>query len=217
GFAPIRFFQASIAAITGAEIKTVNFYTTLSTGDWENPENVQGEPEVLPTGDINSFSEVNSAIYKTGPKNIVCDNFQVTNVEEKIFQSAKIKFSFAIGENEPDILQIEQPTTSSEPEINSTSSEESTSFWNKIKNFFSALGTKIAEIAKTLVIKIVSIAKAEEETLPINTDTEDIPPIDTNIEPVDINENIDSDSSDISDDSVEPEEQSDELILGFQL
>ena len=85
---------------------------------------------------------------------------------EEDFQSAKIKFSFAIGEKEPDITIIEQQATSSESEINNTTLEESTSFWKNVRDFFSSLTTKINQLTKVLLTKASSIAKAEEENPP---------------------------------------------------
>ena len=45
-FAPIKFLQSSIGAFFIEETKTVNFYSTLSSGQWQNPQNVQGPPDV---------------------------------------------------------------------------------------------------------------------------------------------------------------------------
>jgi hypothetical protein len=139
--APIKFLQSSIGAFFIEETKTVNFYTSLSTGDWQNPQNAQGPPDIRPTGDINSFSETNSAIYKNGSLHLISENFTTdedfTNYN---FQSTKIKFSFAFGEKKPDFQIIEEGTTTIE--------SGPTSFWNKVKNFFSSLFTKFSLIAK---------------------------------------------------------------------
>ena len=272
GFAPLRFFQSSIVAITGPETKTVSFYNNQCIGDWKLPQNAEGSPNVGPGGDINSFSEANSAIYKTGPLILLCQDFkqletitqeqveEVTSTPEIIVEeatsteeqqttstlpeattteststeattteatttpgvmeeeatstppiqeeeatstetttteatgeeisvgttttgvtstepeseptsffektkrffgfrayaqentfSAKIKFSFAIGEKESDII-IEQPATATESE---SITSPPTSFWQKVKSFFGSL-----------VIRVASIAKAEEE--PVN-------------------------------------------------
>ena len=139
--APIKFLQSSIGAFFIEETKTVNFYTTRSSGSWQNPQNAQGPPDIRPTGDINSFSETNSAIYKNGSLHLISGNFTTdedfTNYN---FQSAKIKFSFAFGEKKPDFQIIEEAPTTSE--------SGPTSFWIKIKNFFGSLFNKVTLIAK---------------------------------------------------------------------
>ncbi|PJB99521.1 MAG: hypothetical protein CO077_01335, partial [Candidatus Nealsonbacteria bacterium CG_4_9_14_0_8_um_filter_35_12] len=66
GIGPVEIFRRVSGAFV-EETKTVNFYSTLCQGEWQNPQNAQGSPDVGPTGDINSFSETNSAIYKNGP------------------------------------------------------------------------------------------------------------------------------------------------------
>ncbi len=124
GFAPAKFLQNSIEAIFAQEIKTINFYTTLSTGDWRNPQNVQGPPEAGPLGGLDSFSETNSAVYESGSLVLVAEDFQVispTNFDQKQFQSAKIKFSFAIGEKIPDFdLSPSPPSTTTTTTIPTT-------------------------------------------------------------------------------------------------
>lgn len=205
GLAPIKVLQGSlIRAITGEDTQIFNFYSTNSSGEWQNPENIQGPPDVLPDGDINYFSKANSAVYTNGPLGIICENFEqvkeknseseVIKIEElsqpveplpaentttsseapvsflenvksflvsKVFAeestfSAKIKFSFAIGEK--NLGAVEQPVTSTEPyeqsattsEIknNSTSSEGPTGFLNRVKKFFEVLALKATQIVK---------------------------------------------------------------------
>ncbi|KPJ71744.1 hypothetical protein AMJ50_00130, partial [Parcubacteria bacterium DG_74_3] len=194
-FAPAKFLQSTIGAVFFEETKIANFYTTLSYGEWQNPENVQGPPEVGPLANIDSFSEINSALYINGPLSLVAENFvspdittqdstaetgkeetltaestttvlnsgislskRIAFIRDSIFGnirkffglkaqaqettfSAKIKISFALGEKKPDISIIEQKE-------NSTSSEEQTSFWNKIKNFLGSLVSRMSSIAK---------------------------------------------------------------------
>lgn len=164
-FAPIKFLQSSIGAFFIEETKTVNFYSTLSSGQWQNPQNVQGPPDVGPTDDINSFSETNSAIYKSGPLHLISENFTTdedfTNYN---FQSAKIRFSFAFGEKKPDfqIFEKEAPTTSE---------SGPTSTWIRIKNFFTYLFNRVTLIAKaqesnttTEVIEATSTEATATET-----------------------------------------------------
>lgn len=52
-----------------------NFFATKCSGEWQNPANAEGIPDVLPYGTIDSFSEGNSAVYETGPKNLLCQWF----------------------------------------------------------------------------------------------------------------------------------------------
>ncbi|PIV12795.1 MAG: hypothetical protein COS47_00665, partial [Candidatus Nealsonbacteria bacterium CG03_land_8_20_14_0_80_36_12] len=169
GSTPIKFLQSSIGTIFAEEEKIVNFHSSLSTGDWQNPQNVQGLPDVGPTGDIDSFSESNSAVYEGGALVLVAENFQPNldiNLDEKEIESAKIKISFAIKEKEPDILiqqsfdgaQDEQETDR-ELENNSSSPEEEVGFWGKIKNFFRVLVNRTVNLVRASLIKIVSIVR----------------------------------------------------------
>ena len=120
GIGPSKIWQKLVAAFTGEE-KTINLYSTTCTGEWQNPQNSQGQPEVGELGDLNSFSESNSAVYKGGPLNLFCQNFENSSEQPageefknlKI-QSAKINFSFAIGEKKPD-LEINQAPATEEP------------------------------------------------------------------------------------------------------
>ena len=83
GLAPIKFLHSSlISAITAGETKTINYYSFVSYGDWQNPENVPGLPEVGPAGDINSFNENNSAVYQTGPLQLIIEGFVAFEAEE---------------------------------------------------------------------------------------------------------------------------------------
>ncbi|KPJ56968.1 hypothetical protein AMJ49_02905 [Parcubacteria bacterium DG_74_2] len=113
-FAPGKFFQAAIANIIGKEIKTINLYSNLVNGDWQNPQNAKGLPDTGSDADFNLFSESNSAVYKNGSLNLVLEKFSTDEAFENYnFQSAKIKFSFAIGEKEPD-LELQLSTTTVE-------------------------------------------------------------------------------------------------------
>jgi len=181
--------QSSIGAFFIEETKTVNFYSTLSSGQWQNPQNVQGPPDVGPTGDINSFSETNSAIYKKGPLHLISENFTTdedfTNYN---FQSAKIRFSFAFGEKKPDfqIFEKEAPTTSE---------SGPTSTWIRIKNFFTYLFNRVTLIAKAqesnTTTEVIEATRTEETatteattseiTTTTATSAETLPNLDTRI------------------------------------
>ncbi len=171
GSTPVKFLQSSIGTIFAEEEKVINFYSAVSTGDWQNTENVQSLPEVESLGTIDSFSKSNSAVYEGGALVLIAENFQPnsdTNLDEKQIESAKIKISFAIKEKEPDILIQQQETSDQQQE---TGNGE-IGLWNKIKNFFRASVIRTVNLVKASLIKIVSIVRAEDS----------IPPIDTNIE-----------------------------------
>jgi hypothetical protein len=243
GLTPFTILQKSIRAISQEE-KNINFYANLCTGNWQNPQNTRDQPEVGPTEDINSFSEENSAIYKVGPLNLICQNFiaggkkieidgeqgtttetsttsttiieattsdassteeeqatttvsTITNLElpisffektkkffslsrtqaqEKNIISAKIKLSFAIGEQQ--VTSNGQRVTSTEQEIKGTSSEEVIMFWSKVKNFLGTLVAR-AEEGEQQATSSEEMATSSEEMIesepPINeaTTTED--------------------------------------------
>jgi hypothetical protein len=127
GIGPLEILQKIVGALTEEE-RTINFYSTLCEGNppggeagWQNPENAQGQPDVDSSGDLDSFSESNSAIYKGGSLNLVCQNFEKNSEEIKDedfvnlkIQSAKIKLSLAIGEKKPD---LEIPKSSPEEPV----------------------------------------------------------------------------------------------------
>ena len=52
-----------------------NFYASECKGEWQNPANATGLPDVFPFGSIESFSETNSAVYNVGPKSLTCQWF----------------------------------------------------------------------------------------------------------------------------------------------
>jgi hypothetical protein len=132
GIGPTEIFQRVIDAFTPQETKTINFYGTLCEGDpegipagsygasWQNHKNVEGEPNISADGDFNSFSEANSAVYQGGSSSLVCQNFNTNNELKNLqFQSAKIKFSFAIGEKKAEFTPLLETPSSEEtpPEI----------------------------------------------------------------------------------------------------
>jgi len=174
--APTQFLQSTIGAVFIEETKIVNLYPTISYGEWQNPQNVQGAPEVQPKGSIDSFSEANSTIYKSGSLDLVFEKFGDSIPDESLpnhtFQLAEIKISFAIEEKEPDIFLIENQNTNSETEGNNTTLEGSTLFWDNIKQFLAkakSLFRKLVQKTLRLVLNvkhlIFSIAKAAENGL----------------------------------------------------
>ncbi|MDO8601050.1 MAG: hypothetical protein Q7R46_00025, partial [bacterium] len=62
-------------------VQTAEIYPVQIDGDWQNVQNVQGRPEVSASGNINYFSENNSAIYKNGSLSLTLQGFQQTELE----------------------------------------------------------------------------------------------------------------------------------------
>ena len=128
GFAPIRFLQSSISAVFFEEPKTVNLYNTLSYGNWQNSENVQGMPNVDSTGDINSFSEANSAVYKTGTLVLMSEGFALIGDLETISPDP-IEQTETIEEQPSELELLEEPllpeeTLLEQEEITESGTEE---------------------------------------------------------------------------------------------
>ena len=205
GFTPIKFLQGSlIAAINSGEIKTINFYPTVSYNDsseagagWQNSENAQGPPNVGPTGSIDLFSDTNSATYKTGPLNLIVEDFQLsctdTNLNQQQFKSARIKFSFALGEKTPDFLLIEEEITGEEVDelqLQSKLQFKEKNVWSGMKNFLESL---IAKTKEKLVYLKVNFKRFWDETILIVEAEGNAPPAqEENVEDV-----IDIQSEDI--------------------
>jgi hypothetical protein len=185
---PAQFFQAAIANITGKETKTIEIYSKLTSGDWQNSENAKGPPDLKPDADFDLFSESNSAVYKNGSQSLIFENFDAGDFENFDFQSARIKFSFAIGEKKSDIkiINVQPVISNQEPVTNEeqTSSEnilpeEPSSFWQMIKKFFVGLGEKLVMAVKKLVKGAIELVEAEE--LPENISTNTISDLDAKI------------------------------------
>jgi hypothetical protein len=185
---PAQFFQAAIANITGKETKTIEIYSKLTSGDWQNSEKAKGLPDLKPDADFDLFSETNSAVYKNGSQSLIFENFDAGDFENFDFQSARIKFSFAIGEKKSDIkiINVQPVISNQEPVTNEeqTSSEnilpeEPSSFWQRIKKFFVGLGEKLVMAVKKLVKGAIELVEAEE--LPENISTNTISDLDAKI------------------------------------
>ena len=109
GFAPVRFIQESIKALS-KETKVVNLYSQDCLGGWSNPESVQGEPEIGPEESLNSFSAENSAVYTSGPSYLICQDF--IREDEQIVESIEPLEPSEV-ESLP-IIPIEEGTTTEE-------------------------------------------------------------------------------------------------------
>ena len=91
GLSPINLFQKVFNAISGEE-KTVDFYSIHCSGEWGGPENAQGRPEVGPKGEIDLFSEDNSAFYQGGAVNLICQDFNFLSKESEEVETAPDSF-----------------------------------------------------------------------------------------------------------------------------
>ena len=111
GIGPIEIFQKLVGAFTEQE-KTINVYSTLSTGNWQNTQNVQGQPDVDITGNFNSFSEVNSAVYQGESLSLVLSGFNKTQVDLEKNIKTEINDS---EKNEQE--ELEQQQQEQEPEL----------------------------------------------------------------------------------------------------
>ncbi|MCP6719145.1 MAG: helix-turn-helix domain-containing protein, partial [Patescibacteria group bacterium] len=100
---------------------------------------------------ISSFDKIKRFFGKSTVRAQQVQGFEKLNNPQ--FLSAKIKFSFAVGETEPDIsIEIidKAQETSGQQQATSTttSSEEQIGFWNRVKYFFGSLLTKVASMAR---------------------------------------------------------------------
>jgi len=134
GSGPARFLQASARAIFIPEQKVAIFYANSAVNEqsqdqigWQNPQNVQGQPDVDPDGDIASFSESNSAVYKTGPLSIILQDFRNSEEESPANQSLQnsestgtdqILEGSSVEQNSGSVPEIKTGTTSTDEIIN---------------------------------------------------------------------------------------------------
>jgi len=70
--------QNQIARIFPSQIQAGK---SIDGRGWQNEEKIKGSPEVGPEGDINYFSEQNSAIYKGGADSLLLSNFNNTQLD----------------------------------------------------------------------------------------------------------------------------------------
>lgn len=110
----LSFLILTLHFVTAEKEFTKDFYPTRCEGDWQNPGNAASTPDVLPKGNIFDFSERNSAIYTSGPKELMCKWFDEIPPEKPTpsqelcgeqnqncqISSAKLYLSFAIDEEE---------------------------------------------------------------------------------------------------------------------
>ncbi len=64
-----------LSSVIGGGEYTAVLYSGGCEGDWEFVENVPGEPDVGPRGNVDDFSSQNSAIYEGGDLKIICGDF----------------------------------------------------------------------------------------------------------------------------------------------
>jgi len=123
GLGPGNFFQKITGALVGVfseESKTVELYATSCSGDWSNFQNVRGMPEAGPEGDLNFFSETNSAVYKGGSLTLVCQNFR-TSVEQTI---EDVYILPEVGEETVEEVVKEEQTVPIESKVEETEIKE---------------------------------------------------------------------------------------------
>jgi hypothetical protein len=153
GLAPIKFLRSSlITAVTGGEIKTAQFYPTIVTGDWQNSQNVKGLPEVSESGNINSFSEANSAMYKKGPLSLFCQNFEQPEIQQPAPEEQKI-------EEQELTLPSQETTTTGTTTVPEIIEEEATSTFPEVTTD----ETTVTEATSTEVTSTPPVQ--EEETI----------------------------------------------------
>ncbi|MCX6759225.1 MAG: DUF2341 domain-containing protein [Candidatus Nealsonbacteria bacterium] len=199
GITPLALFKKSIQAISKKEITTI-FFSDFCSGDWEFPQNAQGYPEIGSAGDIDLFSEENSAIYKTGNLTIICQNFSATvisttttisltptngtttelNISETTTTEITTTETTTTQATSAEVIFIESTSTSEIKEEGVISTEatstttstlpetttEPTSFLKRIKQF---LGQKVFAQENVFSAKIkfsFAIGEKEESILP---------------------------------------------------
>ncbi len=142
--------------ISKAEI--ADFYPAACLGGWENPQNVQGKPDLGQGAPAEEFNENNSAVLKNIISEIFCGNFQGEIPENSQSKKVLVKFSWLVKtESEAmatsmsetasttDLIQIinlEETTSTPQNEATSTLENE-TSFWHPIRNLISNGASKI--------------------------------------------------------------------------
>ncbi|MFH1657061.1 MAG: helix-turn-helix domain-containing protein, partial [bacterium] len=158
GLGPIEFLQNSIQAFS-ERTRTVRFYVTEAQGNWQNPQNVLGSPNIGEDGIIDNFSGANSAVYSHGALNLVLKNFQIE--KEAVAELSK---------EDPKNLSVPDPINSEEDSLDSipTSSEE---------NLF--VPDTAEQEEEPSLFNIVSVDTEEDDGLLeipdiIETDTEDL-------------------------------------------
>ena len=76
--------------------KTAYFYAGTCLGEWENPGNAEGMPQVV-DGSDNWFNSVNSAISRAKEREIFCGDFQGEVPHEVSVGRATLSFSLYVG------------------------------------------------------------------------------------------------------------------------
>jgi len=109
GIGPVEIFQKVVGAFAKEE-KTINFYPTVCSGGWENPQNTQGKPELSEGADASEFKEGNSAVLKDATSQIFCGGFEGEVPKDAEPKKVLLKFSWTIkNENlKTRILDLEE-------------------------------------------------------------------------------------------------------------
>ncbi|MDP2856134.1 MAG: hypothetical protein Q8N90_03400, partial [bacterium] len=102
----------------------VYFYPSNCLGGWENPQNAQGQPEVEPDAQAESFNANNSAVLRNAVAQIFCGDFQAEAPADSQPTKVLLKLSWLIKNPIPeenpiatstDVLIPEFPLASPEP------------------------------------------------------------------------------------------------------
>lgn len=137
---------------------TKNFYPTRCEGDWQNPGNAAGLPDLSEKAGFDEFSEKNSAFYSSGSQELVCKWFDETaeqkkepktkfcgeNNEKCKIKSAKLYLSLAIDELKEKTEQKENQTEVKEKNQEEVQSQISTTPQNQTSSLSTSdIDTKI--------------------------------------------------------------------------
>ncbi len=103
GIGPVEIFQKIVGAFTEEE-KTVSFYSTVCSGGWENPQNAQGQPDLVEGAGVEEFNEQNSAVLRNSVSQIFCEGFNGEIPDETKIKKVSLKFSWAFKKEIPEFF-----------------------------------------------------------------------------------------------------------------
>lgn len=88
--------------LNGNKLKaeTTQFYPSVCLGNWTDPENAEGKPDLEENADYSEFNSGNSAFYGGGQKQIFCGQFKGELAEGAKINQIALKFSWAEGKKE---------------------------------------------------------------------------------------------------------------------
>jgi hypothetical protein len=110
---------------------TAEIYPNEIKGEWQNIRNIEGPPKVSEDGDINLFSETNSALYKEGPLTLLLQKFQQTETQQNQGQSQETIPEENQIQNNGTSIGVDRPMSFFKRVKNLVFNR-----WEKIKNYF---------------------------------------------------------------------------------